>query len=79
MELEFQALIALFIVLSYLWTIWYLKMARVSEEKKSILVTSRYLYTLILIFIWYIQLFKHNTIIYWRIVELFKQSKQFNS
>ena len=73
MELEFQALIALFIVLSYLWTIWCLKMARVSEEKKSILVTSRYLYTLILIFIWYIQLFKHNTIIYWRIVELFKQ------
>lgn len=72
MELEFQAIMALFIVLSYLWTVWCLKMARISKEKKSILVISRYLYTLILISIWFIQLFKHNTIIYWRIVELFK-------
>lgn len=72
MELEFQAIIALFIVLSYLWTVWCLEMARTSKDKKSILVTSRYLYTLVLMSIWFIQLFEHNTIIYWRIVELFK-------
>lgn len=72
MELEFQAIIALFIVLSYLWTAWCFEMARTSKEKKSILVTGRYLYTLILMSIWFVQLFKHNTIIYWRIVELFK-------
>lgn len=72
MKLEFQAIIALFIVLSYLWTVWCFEMARTSKDKKSILVTSRYLYTLILMSIWFIQLFEHNTIIYWRIVELFK-------
>ena len=72
MELEFQAIIALFIVLSYLWTAWCFEMARTSKEKKSILVTGRYFYTLILMSIWFVQLFKHNTIIYWRIVELFK-------
>lgn len=72
MELAFQVLIALFIVLSYLWTVFCLKMARISREKKSILVTSRYMYAFILVSIWFIQLFKHNTIIYWRIIELFK-------
>lgn len=72
MELAFQVLIALFIVLSYLWTAWCLEMARTSKDKKSILVISRYLYTLILMSIWLVQLFKHDTIIYWRIVELFK-------
>lgn len=72
MELEFQAIIALFIVLSYLWTAWCLEMSRTSEDKKSILVTGRYLYALILMSIWFVQLFKHDTIIYWRIVELFK-------
>lgn len=72
MKLEFQAIIALFIVLSYLWTVWCFEMARTSKDKKSILVTSRYLYTLVLMSIWFIQLFEHNTIIYWRIVELFK-------
>lgn len=72
MELAFQVLIALFIVLSYLWTVFCLKMARISREKKSILVTSRYMYAFILVSIWFIQLINHDTIIYWRIVELFK-------
>lgn len=72
MELEFQAIIALFIVLSYLWTVWCLEMARIGKEKKLILVTSRYIYAFILVSIWFIQLINHNTIIYWRIVELFK-------
>lgn len=72
MKLAFQAFLALFIVLSYLWTIWCLKMARTSEEKKSILVISRYMYIFILVSIWFIQLINYDTILYWRIVELFK-------
>lgn len=72
MELAFQATLALFIVLSYLWTVWCLEMARTSKDKKLILVTSRYIYAFILVSIWFIQLINHNTIIYWRIIELFK-------
>ena len=72
MELGLQAIIVLFIVLSYLWTILCCKLSRTSKEKKSILVMGRYLYTLVLIFIWFVQSINHNTIIYWRIVELFK-------
>lgn len=72
MGLGLQAIIALFIVLSYLWTVWCLEMAGISKEKKLILVTSRYIYAFILVSIWFIQLINHNTIIYWRIVELFK-------
>lgn len=72
MGLGLQAIIALFIVLSYLWTIWCCEMARTNKEKKLILISSRYLYILIWVSAWFIQLMDHNTIIYWRIVELFK-------
>ena len=72
MELGFQAIMVLFIVLSYLWTIWCLEMARTNKDRKLVLISGRYLYAFVLIFIWLIQLIKHNTIIYWRIVELFK-------
>ena len=72
MGLGLQAIIALFIVLSYLWTIWCREMARTNKEKKSILISSRYFYILIWMSVWFIQLMDHNTIIYWRIVELFK-------
>lgn len=47
MGLGLQAIIALFIVLSYLWTVWCLEMAGISKEKKLILVTSRYIYMLL--------------------------------
>lgn len=72
MELGFQAITVLFIILSYLWTIWCLEMAGTNKDRKLVLILGRYLYAFVLIFIWFIQLIKHNTIIYWRIVELFK-------
>jgi hypothetical protein len=72
MGLGLQAIVALFIVLSYLWTIWCYEMARTNKEKKLILISSRYFYILIWMSAWFIQLMDHNTIIYWRIVELFK-------
>ena len=72
MGLGLQAIIALFIVLSYLWTILCCKLPGTNKDRKLILVSGRYLYTLVLIFIWFVQLIKHNTIIYWRIIELFK-------
>ena len=72
MGLGLQAIIALFIVLSYLWTIWCCEMARTNKDRKLVLISGKYLYAFVLIFIWFLQLIKHNTIIYWRIVELFK-------
>ena len=72
MELGLQVIITLFIVLSYLWTILCCKFSRTNKDRKLILVSGRYIYLFIWMFVWFNQLISHNTIIYWRIVELFK-------